>query len=309
MTAIVFPGQGSQFIGMSKDFYDQYSEVKETYQLIEDTTKIKIKEIIFENPSDLLHQTQYTQLAIFCASISIYNVLISNYNSRDLNINFMLGHSLGEYTALCASKILSIKDTAFLLKKRGELMQNAYEPNKSGMAAIIGFDSNYVESEINSNKLNIEIANDNSPQQIVVSGTIDDLKNSEIVFKKNGAKKFILLNVSAAFHSKFMSSAQEKLNEYIKNVNFQEASISIISNFTGKICKDLDEINYNLINQMSNKVKWVESINTLVKIGEKDIIEIGPGKVLSGLIKRISDNFKIKNFNNISDIEGFNNEF
>ena len=140
MTAIVFPGQGSQFVKMSKDFYDNFDTAREVFALISDTTKIDIKDIIFNNPSDLLNQTQYTQLSIFCASISIFKVLSQEIDIQKLNISCMMGHSLGEYTAITAAEILSIKDCSLLLKTRGELMQNAYEPNQSGMAAIIGID-------------------------------------------------------------------------------------------------------------------------------------------------------------------------
>ena len=309
MTVIVFPGQGSQFVEMGKDFYDSFQEVKDTFSLISEVSNIDIKDIIFNNPSDLLHQTQFTQISIFAVSISLFEVLKKHSNISDLQINFMLGHSLGEYSALCAANFLSIKDCAYLLKNRGELMQNAYEPNQSTMAAIIGIDCIKAEKIIKENNLEIEIANDNSPIQVVISGKKEEILNSEKLFKDYGAIKFILLNVSAAFHSNLMLNAQKEMNKFIDHISFNESNINIISNFSAQHSNNIDTIKKNLSNQMSNKVKWVESINTLVKIGEKDIIEIGPGKVLSGLIKRISDNFKIKNFNNISDIEGFNNEF
>tara|TARA_Y100001970_G_C14111555_1_gene791161 strand:- start:332 stop:1261 length:930 start_codon:yes stop_codon:yes gene_type:complete len=308
MTAIAFPGQGSQFVGMSRDFYDNFSEVREIYELIQDVTKINIRQIIFDNPSDFLNQTQYTQISIFCASISMYKILSSLPNFNKLDINFMLGHSLGEYTALCAAKILTIKETALLLKKRGELMQNSFESNKSGMAALIGFDSNKIENIIQKNNLKLQIANDNSPQQIVISGINEDIAKSENLFKKEGLKRFVYLKVSAAFHSNLMLPAQNKMEDFINNSFFETSTISIISNSTGEICKNVDEIKNNLLNQMSSKVKWVDSVKSLNKVGEKDIIEIGPGNVLSGLIKRISTDFNIKNFNNISDIESFNNE-
>ena len=309
MTAIVFPGQGSQFVNMSKDFYDNFEIARNTFDLISETSKIDIKDIIFNNPSDLLNQTQYTQLAIFCSSISIFKVLKEEIDLKKINISFMLGHSLGEYSALTASEMLSVEDCSKLLKIRGELMQNAYEPNKSCMAAIIGINSEIAESIINQNKLNIEIANDNSPTQIVISGIKDDILNSEIFFKEGGAKRFVLLNVSAAFHSQIMSEAEILMNRYISSVEFKDPLSPIISNYTGSITTDNNNIISNLSKQMSGRVRWVESIKSIEIEGETKILEIGPGKVLSGLIRRISNKFDILNVSNISDIEKIKNEF
>ena len=307
MTVIVFPGQGSQFVEMGKDFYDSFQEVKDTFSLISDVSKIDIKNIIFNNPSDLLHQTQFTQISIFTVSISLFQVLKKHFDISDLKINFMLGHSLGEYSALCAANYFTIKDCAYLLKNRGELMQNAYEPNKSTMAAIIGIDCIKAEKIINENNLEIEIANDNSPKQIVISGKKEQILNSESLFKDYGAIKFILLNVSAAFHSNLMLNAQKEMNKFIDHISFNKSNINIISNFSAQHSNDINIIKKNLSSQMSNKVRWVESINLLENLKEKNIIEIGPGKILSGLIKRINKKFNIMNFNKISDIETIKN--
>ena len=303
MKAFVFPGQGSQFIGMSKDFFDNFKIAREVFELISDTTQIKIKDIIFDNNSSLLDQTRFTQLSLFCASISIFEVLKKEVDINNLKINFMLGHSLGEYTALTAANILTIEDCSLLLKIRGELMQNAYEPNKSSMAAIIGINCNLVENIINQNNLKLQVANDNSPLQVVISGLKNDLLKSEAVFESNGAKKFVLLNVSAAFHSFLMNEAQDKMINHITNTKFNDSSISIISNYTGKVCNEKKDIIKNLTNQMSNRVRWVESIRTLEKFNILNIVEIGPGKVLSGLIKRTSNNFNITNIQTIDDIK------
>ena len=308
MTVIVFPGQGSQFVEMGKDFYDSFQEVKDTFSLISDVSKIDIKDIIFNNPSDLLHQTQFTQISIFAVSISLFQVLKKHSDISDLKINFMLGHSLGEYSALCAANFFTIKDCAYLLKNRGELMQNAYEPNQSTMAAIIGINCVKAEQIIKENNLKIEIANDNSPIQIVISGKKEEILNSESVFNGYGAIKFILLNVSAAFHSNLMLNAQKEMNKFIDHISFNESNINIISNISAQHSNDVATIKENLSSQMSNKVRWVESINLLENLKEKNIIEIGPSKVLTGLIKRISKKFHIMNFNKISDIETIKNE-
>ncbi len=303
MTTIVFPGQGSQFVGMTKEFYENFSLTKEIFQKISDITSIDIKKIIFENPDDLLNQTQFTQLSIFCSSISIFKVFEKEIDLSLLNISSMLGHSLGEYTALTAAGYISIEDCATLLKKRGELMQNAFAPNMSGMAALIGLNCNLAASIIKENNLNVEIANDNSPIQVVISGKIDDLKISKDIFLQNGVKKFIFLNVSAAFHSNLMSKAQSSLKDFIDKIDFNKSSVSIISNYSGSLSNDINTIIYNLSHQMSNRVRWVESINSLERLNNNKIIEIGPGKVLTGLIKRISNKFIIENIETISDIK------
>ena len=304
MTTLVFPGQGSQYLGMAKDFYDNYTTAKETFDLVEDTTGIKIKEITFNDNNGLINITKYTQLCIFTASMAIFNVFAELFNNSKLfNINFVLGHSLGEYSALTASKFISLKDCSTLLKIRGELMQNAYAENKSGMAAIIGLDAISLENIIIDNSLNIEIANDNAPEQVVISGIMDELKLSEKILYKNGAKKIVYLNVSAAFHSKIMQNAEKKMNKSFTEIKFNDPLYSVISNYTGKGSKDKSTIYKNLSSQMSNRVKWIDSIKFIISNDEKNIIEIGPGKTLTGIIKRISKDFKHFNINELKDID------
>ena len=302
MTAIVFPGQGSQYIGMSKDFIDNFQIARELLDHIQEYTSINIKDIILNDPDNKLNQTNITQLAIFTCSLIIYKVLESETSFSDENVNSMLGHSLGEYTSLAARKKLNIKESSIILKKRGELMNSAVKPNLTSMAAIIGLNSKIVSNIISENKLDIEIANDNSPMQIVISGFKQNIVDSEVIFKKHGAKKFVLLNVSAAFHSKFMLKAQNELKSYLKNLQFKPNDIKIISNFNADISNDNKKILYALENQMANRVNWVDSILALEKENENKIIEIGPGKVLSGLIKRISSKFDIVSINEITDL-------
>ena len=303
MTSIIFPGQGSQFLGMTKDFFDNFKIAQDTIAEIEDATSISIKKIIFGNDDNLLNITNFTQISIFAGSMSIYQTLEKNFGFSNLNINNMLGHSLGEYSALAAAKSLTISQASSLLKIRGELMNSAIEPNTSNMAALIGLNCEDIISIIKNNSVNVEIANDNSPLQIVISGSNHDIDNSEQIFLSNGIKKFVKLNVSAAFHSKFMIEAQKKLSFEIDKINFVEPSCSIVSNFDASINKSINKIIENLKLQMSNRVRWTESIKNIEEKGESQIIEIGPGKVLSGLIKRITNKFDIISINNIQDLE------
>ena len=303
MTTIVFPGQGSQVVGMAKDFHDNFKLAKSIFEEIEDLTKINIRKIIFNNQENKLDITQFTQICIFSTSYVIYRTLLAENNLNNEIIDTMLGHSLGEYTALTCSNKITLEDCCFILKKRGELMSNAVIPNETGMAAIIGKNSNAVQEIIDTNNLKLEIANDNSQIQIVISGKIKDLNNSKELFLKNNVKKFVLLNVSAAFHSQFMIDAQRKLSEEIERLTFRKNKIKIISNYDANIYDDSLAIKKNLQNQMASRVNWTQSIEKLEQHGENKIIEIGPGKVLSGLIKRISNNFDIISINQISDLK------
>ena len=305
MTTLIFPGQGSQFVGMAKDFCEEFAIARETFEIIENSVNIDLRDIIFNNKSDLLNITKYTQLAIFSTSMSIYNVLKNEINIDKISINYTLGHSLGEYSALTASKVISLEECSKLLKIRGELMQNAYKENMSGMAAVIGLNCINIEKIIADNNLQVEVANDNSPLQVVISGTKEDLLKAESIITENGAKKYIYLNVSSAFHSRLMKNAETMMKSFLNKVNFKDSSYFIISNFSAQESRDSKIIFNNLSKQMSNKVRWTESIKRLENLNENKIIEIGPGKVLSGLIKRISNKFTLFNVNSIDDLYNF----
>ncbi len=303
MTSIVFPGQGSQFIGMSKDFYDNFAEARSTFDQIQDYVELDLKKIIFDGQDNLINITRYTQISIFAASMSMFKTYQSENGFKLSNINTMLGHSLGEYTALACSNKIGLRECSLILKRRGELMDDAVESNKSGMAALIGCNSEDIHRIIKDNKMNIQIANDNSPIQVVISGDNSEIENNKETFLKNNVKKFIKLNVSAGFHSNFMIEAEKKLALDIDNLSFQSNPIRIISNFTAEESNNNDIIKQSLKNQMSNTVRWTESINKLLNLGERKVIEFGPNKVLSGLIKRITDKIDIVSITNISDLE------
>ena len=306
MTAIVFPGQGSQYLNMSMDFNENFDVAKKVFQEIEDITDINIRKIISENPSDNLNKTNYTQITIFSASMAIYKTLLSEFGLEILQPKIFLGHSLGEYSALVAANLVNISDASILIKKRGELMHSSIEPNFSGMAAVIGKNADFIDDVIKKNNLKIVIANDNSPMQVVVSGLIEDIINSEKVFTENGIKRYVKLNVSAAFHCNLMNDAQIKLINEIDKINFKDSNLPIISNYDSKINSTVETIKYALKKQMANKVKWTDSIKKLEETDTTQIIEIGPGKILSGLITRITKKFDIKSIDKIEDLKKFN---
>lgn len=305
MSAIVFPGQGSQYISMAIDFNDCFPIAKSIFEEIEEYSKIKIRKIITDNDQNMLNQTNYTQIAVFSASMAIYKTLINQIDYDILSPKIVLGHSLGEYTALVANGTLDLSDASKLIKIRGALMQSAINPNISGMAAIIGKNAEYVDKIINTNNLSITIANDNSPMQVVISGLIEDIHASKELFISSGVKKFIPLKVSAAFHSNYMLTAQNEFIDEINKISFNQSDIPIISNYDASINLDKTDVMNALKNQMANKVKWTDSIKTLENTKTNKIIEIGPGKVLSGLISRISNKFDIISVDKITDLDKF----
>jgi len=305
MSIIIFPGQGSQYLNMAMDFIENFREADKTFQEIEDVTKINIRKIISENPQDKLNQTKYTQISIFSSSMAIYYTLINQIGYEIIDPKFVLGHSLGEYSALVANKTLNLYDASNLIRIRGELMQSSIEPNTSGMAAILGKNSLFVDEIIKKNNLDLTVANDNSLIQVVVSGLLSNIEMAENIFKSSGVKKYVKLKVSAAFHSKYMEDAQKKLIAEIDKINFNDTNIPIISNYDAKINTRPDLMKESLKYQMANKVKWTDSIKELEKTDINKIIEIGPNKVLSGLISRISKKFDIISLDKIEDLEKF----
>ena len=306
MTAIIFPGQGSQYVNMSMDFNENFDVARKVFQEIEDTTQINIRKIITENHLDNLNKTNFTQISIFSASMAIYKSLLSEFSNEIIKPKIFLGHSLGEYSALVAGNFINITDASILIKKRGELMNSSIEPNVSGMAAIIGKNADFIDGVIKKNNLKIVIANDNSPMQVVVSGLIEDIISSEKVFSENGVKRYVKLNVSAAFHSNFMNDAQSKLINEIDKINFKNSNLPIISNYDSTINSNKYSIKNALKSQMANRVRWTDSIKKLEETDTRQIIEIGPGKVLSGLITRITRKFDIKSIDKIEDLKKFN---
>ena len=307
MFSVLFPGQGSQSVGMAKNLYENFDYIKKLFNQADEILGNSISRMILEGPKELLDQTENTQPAIFLVSYSIFKV-IKNESEFDINsANFFAGHSLGEYSALACTGSLNFEQTIKLLKKRGKAMQSAVPKGQGGMLAVLGADIEKVNEIINANKDKFKcfIANDNSVGQIVVSGKTMDINNFSEELKNNNIKN-IKLSVSAPFHCKLMRSATEVMEKEIKNTEFNIPTNEIFSNVTAKNTKDPNEIKRLLIDQIEKPVRWREIIENMIDAKVDKFIEIGPGKVLSGLIKRINRNVKLIQINDIEDIKNLN---
>ena len=304
MFSLVFPGQGSQTIGMGKDFFENYDLVKDLFKEADESLGTSLSKIILEGPKDELDLTVNTQPAIFLISYSIFQVMKKEFNIDLNNAKYFAGHSLGEYSALCAANYLSFSDTIKLLKTRGEAMQNAVPKGEGGMLAVLGSKVEIIEDLLNENNNDFiaQIANDNSEGQIVLSGRNSDIEKLVKVLKSKNIKN-IKLPVSAPFHCKLMNNATEIMRNEIQKLNFQESKNKLISNVTAKEIFNKEELKMLLIDQIENRVRWRESVVHMINSGVNHFIEIGPGKVLSGLIKRIDRNVKTNTINKESDIK------
>ena len=303
MRAVLFPGQGSQYVGMGSDFYEKFDSVKEIFRTVDKTLGFSLSNIILNGPEAELKLTQNTQPAIMTIGVCIFNVLNQQFGLNLNNARFFAGHSLGEYTALVCGGSLTIERAAYLLHERGKSMQDAVPSGQGAMMAILGMTIHEVENEINLLPKGeiCEIANDNTSGQVVVSGKkmVIEILNENLKKKK---KKGILLPVSAPFHCSLMKKAAENMKDKIENTNFLKPKPNIISNVTAKEESDVDKIRPLLIDQITSRVRWRESIDFMIKQGVASFLEIGPGKVLSGLVKKINRNVKVSNINSIEDI-------
>ncbi len=303
MFSIIFPGQGSQSPGMCKDLYLKNNLIKEIFKEADDILNFKISDLILEGPKDKLNMTENTQPAIFLVGYSIFILLQKEYKIKFSKVKYFAGHSLGEYTALCAAGYLNFSETLKILKTRGQAMQNSMPQGQGGMLAVLGSSIEQIENLLNENKNKYKcfIANDNSDSQIVLSGKIKDLDNLSIDLKKKLIKS-IKLPVSAPFHCELMRQATEKMEKEINNLNFQVCDKVLVSNVTAKKMTGVTEIKNLLVRQIESRVRWRESVKYMIEGGTEEFIEIGPGKVLSGLIKRIDKKLKVSAINNEEDI-------
>ena len=304
MFSVIFPGQGSQLVGMGKEFFDKFELVKNLFKEADDVLGFSLTKMILEGPKEELDLTINTQPAIYLISYSIFNVIKKEFNI-DLNrAKYFAGHSLGEYSALSSAGYLSFSDTIKLLRARGDAMQNAVPKGEGGMVAILGSKVEDIEKILqeNNNSFTAQIANDNSEGQIVLSGKINDLSKLIEVLKSNKIKN-ISLPVSAPFHCSLMKKATEAMIKEIKKVDFQDSKNILISNVTAKEITSKEDLKKLLIEQIENRVRWRESVINMINKGVNHFIEIGPGKVLSGLVKRIDKNVKINTINDEKDIK------
>ena len=307
MFSVIFPGQGSQLIGMGKEFFEKYDLVKNLFKEADDVLGLSLSKIILEGPKEELDLTINTQPAIFLVSYSIFNVIKKEFNI-DLNkAKYFAGHSLGEYSALSSAGYLPFQDTLKLLRARGDAMQNAVPKGEGGMLAVLGSHVEQIEKILkdNENNFKAQIANDNSDGQIVLSGNNIDLTNLIKVLKTNMIKN-IKLPVSAPFHCKLMNKATEIMKKKINSTTFYDSNNILISNVTADEISNKDDLKKLLIEQIENRVRWRESVIFMINKKVDHFIEIGPGKVLSGLIKRINKNVKINTINSESDIQDLN---
>jgi [acyl-carrier-protein] S-malonyltransferase len=305
MFSVIFPGQGSQMVGMGKEFYDKFDLVKNLFKEADDTLNFSMSKLILEGPKEELDLTANTQPAIFLISYSIYNVIKKEFNIDLSKAKYFAGHSLGEYSALSCAGYLNFSETIKILRIRGDAMQNSVPKGEGGMVAVLGSKVEIIEKILKDNEQNLsaQIANDNSEGQIVLSGKTDDLDKLILILKENSIKN-IKLPVSAPFHCNLMNKATNIMNDELNKLNFNEGENKLISNVTANEISNTTELKELLVKQIENRVRWRESVFNMIGSGVNHFIEIGPGKVLSGLVKRISKEVKIDTINNQGDIEG-----
>ena len=307
MFSVIFPGQGSQIVGMGKEFYTKFDIVKKLFNDADEILGFSISNLILEGPKDKLDLTENTQPAIFLVGYSIFQLLKKEFNI-DLNkANFFAGHSLGEYTALASANALSFSDTLRILKIRGNAMQSAVPKGEGGMVAVLGSEIEKIEKiiEENKNKYECFIANDNSNGQLVVSGNNNEIEKFILDLKSNSIKN-IKLSVSAPFHCKLMKKATDIMGKEIEKLEFKDPKNILISNVTAKEITSSSLLKDLLIKQIESRVRWRESVILMINKGVSQFIEIGPGKVLSGLIKRTDKNIKVSAINHEEDIKLIN---
>ena len=303
MFSVIFPGQGSQSVGMANELYNKFETFKINFKKADDLLNYQLSKIILEGPADKLNLTENTQPAIFLISYSIFQVIKNEFKINLNEAKYFAGHSLGEYTALTCSGVLSFENTIKILKLRGKAMQEAVPKGEGGMIAVLGSELEILEDIINKKKNEFKcfIANDNSNGQIVLSGTMSNIEKLSIYLNSINIKN-IKLSVSAPFHCELMKTATELMRNELAKIVFKEFQTTLISNVTAKEIDDSSLIRDLLIRQIESRVRWRESINYMIKNGVNNFIEIGPGKVLSGLVKRIDKKVKVSAINNEEDI-------
>ena len=311
MKSLVFPGQGSQYVGMGKDLFDSFPEIKVIFEEVNDALDQNLSRLIFDGPDDELILTENAQPAIMTIGIAIIEILKSRGFSVDKISNISAGHSLGEYTSLTALNSLSLTDTAKLLRLRGKAMQNSFHSGEGSMAAILGLDIDEVRETINSSEIKnvCQIANDNAPGQIVISGEISAVNDIIDLLKGKGVKKAIILPVSAPFHCDLMNDAKEIMKNELMSIVLNKPIIPIIQNTTVNATEDTEEIKSNLVNQVTATVRWRETMEKFRELGVDSIIEVGAGNVLTNLAKRSAPNLQRFTLNSKESLENFMRDY
>ena len=304
MFSVIFPGQGSQIVGMGKEFFDKYEAVKKLFKEADELLNFSISKMILNGPKDNLDLTANTQPAIFLISYSIFKIIKEEFNINLNRAKYFAGHSLGEYSALSCAGYLDFDKTIKILRTRGNAMQNAVPKGEGGMLAVLGSKIEDIEKILKDNEKNFkaQIANDNSDGQMVLSGKNKDLEIISTYLKDNKIKN-IKLPVSAPFHCSLMANATNIMREELEKIDFKKSNNKLISNVTADEILNVNDLKSLLISQIEKKVRWRESIINMINYGVNQFIEIGPGKVLTGLIKRIDKNVKTASINSQSDIE------
>ena len=307
MFSVIFPGQGSQSVGMAKDLYNKFKLVKELFNQADEILKFSISKLILDGPKEELDQTENTQPAIFLVGYSIFQLIKKDFGINLNKASYFAGHSLGEYTALACAETLSFSESLRLLRIRGKSMQEAVPKGEGGMVAILGSTLDTIEKIIveNSNNYKCYIANDNSNGQLVVSGKTNDLDVLIKDLKKNNIKN-IKLPVSAPFHCKLMNNATKIMQNEIQKCDFKNPKNTLISNVTSQEVNDASLLKELLVKQIESRVRWRENVNLMLEKKVNQFIEIGPGKILSGLVKRIDKNSVTNSINSEEDIKKIN---
>ncbi|AVR45449.1 [acyl-carrier-protein] S-malonyltransferase [Christiangramia fulva] len=285
MKAYIFPGQGAQFSGMGADLYEKSAEAKDLFQQGNDILGFKITDIMFEGTAEDLKQTKVTQPAIFLHSVILSKVLGDSFKP-----DMVAGHSLGEFSALVANKVLNFEDGLKLVFKRAQAMQEACELEPSTMAAVLGLEDEVVEEICSETEGIVVAANYNCPGQLVISGEVDAVEKACVALKDRGARRAMILPVGGAFHSPLMEPARKDLAAAIENTHFNKPICPVYQNVTTSAVSNPDEIRKNLEYQLTSPVKWTQSVQNMIKDGASEFIEVGPGKVLQGLVKKIDRN-------------------
>ncbi len=304
MISVVFPGQGSQKVGMGSDIFNKFDYVKTIFKNADEILGYKISEIILNGPQHKLNQTTFTQPAIYLVGHSICEVLKNETNFFNNKFGFYAGHSLGEYTALMRAETITFEQGLLLLKNRGEAMQSAVPLGEGGMLAVLGVETEEIKEIINENfsKIRCFLANDNSNGQLILSGKNNELDKFATLLKEKRIKN-IKLPVSAPFHCELMESATNVMEKIINQQNLKDPHYHVVSNVTAQPYQNINEIKNLLIKQIESPVRWRESIQYMIAKGTKIFVEIGPGRVLSGLIKRINKDVKVLNIDTLEDIQ------